>query len=69
MKTIGEQINQFLAEARLPAIRLSEASGIKNAYISRLRRGKQKDIFSTKADALRSAMYRLNPDAARKALE
>lgn len=68
MKTIGEQINIFLAEAGIPASTLASVSGVHNVYISRLRNGRQKDTFAQKADALRSAMLKLDPAAAAKAL-
>ena len=68
MKTIGEQINIFLAEAGIPATALAQASGVHNVYISRLRNGRQKDTWAQRADALRGAMIKLNPAAAAKAL-
>ena len=68
MKTIGEQINIFLAESGLKATELSKASGVHDVCICRLRSGKQKDTYSGRADVVRSAMRRLDPAAAAKAL-
>lgn len=68
MKTIAEQIEQFLALSGVTGYRLSKEAGLHRAYVWKLCNGVQKDVFSAKATALREAMYRLNPEAAEKAL-
>lgn len=68
MKTLREQIEQFLVLAGVTGYRLSKEAGLHRAYVWKLCNGVQQDVFSAKATALRKAMYRINPDAAEKAL-
>lgn len=65
---ICDQIEFFLRESSVSAAQLARASGVHEVFISRLKRGVQKDTNSAKADALREAMKILDPDAAEKAL-
>lgn len=60
MKTsIAIELKNFLAETNISQMELSRASGVKAAYINRLKNGVQKDVLSRYADALRDAMRRL----------
>lgn len=68
MKHIKEQILIFLAESGLSQRQLAIQSGVNVTYINRLIRGKQRDVYSASADALRQAMRALDPNAAKKAL-
>lgn len=56
---IATELKRFLAETNFSQSDLSRASGVNVVYISRLKTGAQKDIFSAYADALRAAMTRL----------
>ena len=67
MKKIAEEVQDFLDKAGVPAAELSRESGVHEVYISRLRTGKTRDIFSSRADALRAAMKRINAKLADKA--
>ena len=69
MKTIKEQIEIFLAESGISQRKLAQASGVHVVYIHRLYTGKQRDVYSASADALRLAMQELDPEAAKKALD
>jgi transcriptional regulator with XRE-family HTH domain len=68
MKTIQEQIAQFLAETGLSAYRLAKEAGLNRSYVSRLKNGRQRNAYSKNADALRLAMKNLDPETARKVL-
>jgi predicted transcriptional regulator len=68
MKTIKEQIEIFFAESAVSQSQLAQASGVNVVYIHRLKAGKQQDVYSASADALRKAMRELDPVAAKKAL-
>lgn len=68
MKHIKEQIEIFLAESGLSQRQLALKSGVNVVYIHRLQSGKQRDVYSANADALRLAMHELDPEAAKKAL-
>ena len=68
MKTISEEIRLFLALSGITGYRLSKEAGLHRAYVWKLCKGVQKDIFSFKATALREAMYRLDAEAAEKAM-
>lgn len=68
MKPINEQIEMFLRLSQVSAAQLSRASGVRQITISRLRLKKINDTVSLTADALRSAMIRLDPETARLAL-
>lgn len=68
MKHIKEQIEIFLAESGISQRKLAQASGVHVVYIHRLQSGKQRDVYSANADALRLAMQALDPEAAEKAL-
>lgn len=67
MKQIKEQIKIFLSASQATQAELSRESGVKEAFFSRLRSGKQNDIMSAKADAIREAMTRMDSLAAQKA--
>ena len=69
MKHIREQIKIFLAESGISQRQLALQSGVNVTYINRLIRGKQSDVYSSSADALRMAMQTLNPNAAQKAMD
>lgn len=69
MKTIREQINEFLAMAQVPASKLAKESGVQDVFISRLRSGAQKDTLSRRVDAIRDAMQRIDAEAAKVVLE
>ena len=56
---IAEEIRKFLVASGLPAIRLSEMSGVPCSTISNLLRGKRKHVIGPNQDALRAAMCRL----------
>jgi predicted transcriptional regulator len=69
MKHIKEQIDIFLAESGISQRQLALKSGVNVVYIHRLTTGKQRDLYSSNADALRIAMQELDPKAAQKALD
>lgn len=68
MKSITEQLFLFFQESRVTQSQLSRLSGVHQVYICRLRKKAQADIASRRADALREAMWELDPAAAEKAL-
>lgn len=68
MKTIAEQLEIFFADSAVTPAQLARESGVHEVRISLLRSGKQKDVYSANADAMRLAMRRLDPKAAKKAL-
>jgi hypothetical protein len=68
MKTIAEQLEIFFASSAVTPAQLSRESGVHEVRISVLRSGKQKDVYSATADAMRQAMRQLDPEAAKKAL-
>lgn len=69
MAKISDELNFFLAEAGITAIQLSQESGVHPVDICRLRLGRVRDISSTKADALRAAMLRINTALAERAFQ
>lgn len=69
MKTLKEQIQFFLDEAGVPAMRLSQHSGVARATISKLLSGKQKNVLVSTANALYSAMKEIDAKAAKKAMK
>lgn len=68
MKTIAEQVRQFLALSGVTGYRLSKEAGLHRAYVWKLCNGVQKDTFFARADALHKAMRRIDPAAAEKAM-
>lgn len=68
MKSIKEQLNIFLNETNFSARRLAMLAGVSPVDICRVRRGTRRDMGSRRADALREAMWELDPEAAEKAL-
>lgn len=66
--TICDQIEFFLRESSVSAAQLARTSGVHEVFISRLKRGVQKDTNSAKADALRAAMRILDPETAKRIL-
>ena len=66
MKTLNNEIKirvelvEFLEKTGMTQAKLADLSGVNAVFISRLISGKQKDIASAKADALRDAMQRLS---------
>lgn len=69
MKTISQQIQDFLSLSGKRAAELSRVSGIHPVYISKLKNGTHKDTCSRYADKLRAAMVIIDPVAAKAALE
>jgi len=69
MKTIRENIDIFVRESGISRYSLAKEADVNLVYLTRLKNGQQQDIMSTRADALRAAMRRLDPAAAEKALE
>lgn len=65
---ICSQVEKFLRESGVTAAELSKASGVHFVDISRLKRGVVRDTSSRKADALRAAMVKLDPETALKVL-
>ena len=68
MKTIRENIDIFVRASGISRYSLAKEAGVNLVYLTRLKNGQQQDILSSRADALRSAMRRLDPVAAEKAL-
>ena len=68
MKTIQEQIEQFLTATGMSSYRLAKEAGLAKSYVSRLKNGRQRHAYSKNADALRAAMRRLDPEQAAKVL-
>lgn len=68
MKTIQEQIEQFLSATGLTSYRLAKEAGLNKSYVSRLKNGRQRNAYSKNADALRAAMRRLDPEKAEEVL-
>lgn len=56
---IAIELRAFLARTSFSQSELARASGVNPTYISRLKTGVQRDIFSAYADALRDAMHHL----------
>jgi hypothetical protein len=69
MKTIRENIDIFVSVSGISRYSLAKEAGVNLVYLTRLKNGQQQDIFSSRADALRAAMRRLDPAAAEKALD
>lgn len=68
MKTIQEQIEQFLTATGLSSYRLAKEAGLNKSYVSRLKNGRQRNAYSKNADALREAMKRIDPEVAERVL-
>ena len=69
MKHIAEQIQIFLGVSGVSSAQLARVSGVHEVYISRLKNGRQKNTSCSNADALREAMGKIDPEAAKQALE
>lgn len=57
--TIATEVSRFLNQYSLSAAVLARESGVSPVILSRMKKGKQKDVLAATADALRDAMKRL----------
>jgi len=57
--TIATEVSRFLDQYSLSAAVLARESGVSPVILSRMKKGKQKDVLAATADALRDAMKRL----------
>jgi predicted transcriptional regulator len=69
MKTLKEQIEQFVGESGVTRYRIAKEAGVTEVLLSRIKNGTQKDAMSSKVTAIHAAMRRMDPAAAAKALE
>lgn len=58
--TIATEVKRFLDQHSLSAAVLARESGVSPVILSRMKKGKQKDVLAATADALRAAMKRLS---------
>ena len=69
MSKISKELKTFLAEAGVSAAHLAQQSGVHEVDICRLRLGRVRDTSSTKADALRAAMRKIDAEVAEKVFQ
>lgn len=69
MKTIKEQIIEFVSLTGVSFYRLSKEAGISRAYISRIMNGGQRSMYSSNVDKIHKAMLAIDEQAAKKVME
>lgn len=69
MKTLKDQIQDFLRLSGTRQSHLSYEAGLPPAYICRLLKDVRKDMLSENVNKIRAAMMRINPAAAKLAMD
>ena len=69
LRVNGFYVEGFLDASGVSSAQLARVSGVHEVYISRLKNGRQKNTSCSNADALREAMGKIDPKAAKQALK